>query len=39
MLGSIIGDIVGGIYEFSNIENKGFSILWQGKRIYRRQCP
>lgn len=31
MLGSIIGDIVGGIYEFSNIKTKDFPFFGKEK--------
>ena len=37
MLGSIIGDIVGSIYEFGNIKTKDFEFLGDTLMIYREK--
>ena len=30
MLGAIIGDIVGSVYEWNNIKTKDLSFIWEG---------
>lgn len=35
MIGAIIGDIVGSIYEFDNIKTKTFPLLFKRKGVYR----